>query len=440
MKTNASQYRMLLVCTIGCALETYDFMIYALMAPYTSAIFFPNESDVSGLLLTFATFGIGYLSRPFGAALFGHIGDRHGRKKPFSVTILLMAASTAFIGLLPGYSTLGAAAPLLLLGLRLLQGVSMGGEVGGALTYTQEILPTRKAFASCTVVCGMIFGLALGHLIHALLKALMSPETMVEMGWRIAFMIGGGLGIIGYLIRTHFRETAGFLAIQKNKSVHAVPLMHLIANHPKAVVTGMLSTMAHGFTSIYLLVFLPIWLGRQFPTNDEFITLLSSATCVVAALLSLFFGFMADKWCGRLSFMSYLAIICISLPMTQFILSDMSRLPQLALVASSILVAMMCAGSMWIFSQQFTTDIRYTGSGVSYNIGFALSGGMTPLLATYIAEKTATNYGTGYVLVFAGLCGFIAMIFNHQQNCRKPPEQGFQSGKDDPGRQHVQSQ
>ena len=437
---NASRYRMLAVCTVGCALETYDFMIYALMAPYIRTAFFPGGGAVQGLLLTFATFGIGYLSRPLGGLVFGHIGDKRGRKKTFAATILIMASATALMGALPVYASLGVLAPILLLILRLIQGLSMGGEVGGALTYAQEIIPEHPTMASGAILCGMIMGMSLGYCVHAGLEYWLGASGMMETGWRLAFFIGGGLGVVGYFIRRHFHETQGFLELQEAKGISRIPVVDLFTIHWPQVFTSSVAIMAHGFTSILILIFFPVWIEKLYPDSGYQHALQGVLLSTAAAVLCLVFGYFADRWKHRLLIISYSLLILLGIPMAGFILGEQTPLTRLTLQAGAILIGMVGASSLWIFSQQFPAHVRYTGSAVSYNIGFALAGGTTPLLATWLISYFQSNQAAGGLLVLAGLCGFTAMLVNHRRNCHKPLVQGSQSETYDQETQRAPNQ
>ncbi|WP_165767213.1 MFS transporter [Parendozoicomonas haliclonae] len=401
------------ICMLGCMLETYDFMIYALMAPYISAVFFPEESQIHGLMLTFATFSIGYLSRPLGGFVFGHVGDRKGRKKPFSFTILLMAFSTACIGFLPGYGSIGLTAPFILLILRLAQGLSMGGEVGGALTYIHEAVPDKKTTACSAIACGMILGLALGHAIHAVLEASFDQDTMLTIGWRTAFWIGGLLGILGFIIRKSFQETAGFLQLQEQQRIHRIPAAHLFKSYLPQTLTATLAIMAHGFCAILFLVFIPTWLVRQGEQQSvELQAFLSAIASTIAGFCCILAGLMVDRWQTRFAIPTYLLIGLLSIPMTSFILTGPTIEAHCALQMGSILTGMACASSLWIFNQQFPADVRYTGSGITYNLGFALSGGLTPVLGTILASSFDFEGAIGLILVASAICGIGALVLN----------------------------
>ncbi len=409
----AGTYKMLTICTLGCALETYDFMIYALMAPYISHVFFPDTSVTESLLFTFITFSLGYITRPLGGVIFGHIGDRKGRKKPFTATVLLMALSTALIGCLPDAETAGIIlAPALLLGLRLAQGLSMGGEVGGALTYVQEILPKNKVMATGAVLCGMIFGLALGHTIHAILEILLSHKGMMDTGWRIAFWIGGGLGVVGYFIRRHFHETAGFLKLQQNSEIIRLPLATLVKSYRPQLLTATLCIMSHGINSIMFLIFLPTWASTLHPERTVSVALHSAIASVFAAVACIACGHLADRWGKKFVVTQFVLLIVLGPVLAAGILAPHTTLAFTSLILGSLMVGTVCGGVFWTFCQQFPAEVRYSGCGLSYNIGFALGGGLTPLLATWLITQIKADMASTLLLVLAGICGLSSYWLN----------------------------
>src|SRR3990167_2565126 len=188
---NKAQRKLLFLSSLGGVLEFYDFIIYALLAGYLSKVFFPLENNVASLLVTFATFSIGYLVRPFGGILFGHFGDKLGRKKTFTISILIMALSTFFIGVVPSYQTIGMAAPLILTALRVVQGLSVGGEIPGAIAYVSEFMPEKKGLANGIIFFSLMNGITLGSLIQAIFTGLLSQQAMFSWEFRIPFLIGG---------------------------------------------------------------------------------------------------------------------------------------------------------------------------------------------------------------------------------------------------------
>ena len=185
------QKRILYISSLGGMLEFYDFIIYALLAGYISTVFFPDATPINALLATFGTYTVGYFARPFGGIIFGHYGDKYGRKKTFAVSILIMACATLGIGLIPSYESIGIWAPILLLIFRLLQGFSIGGEIPGAITYVSESMPEQRGFGTGIIFCFLLCGLGLGYIIEALLLTIFSHQQVLDWAWRLPFFLGG---------------------------------------------------------------------------------------------------------------------------------------------------------------------------------------------------------------------------------------------------------
>lgn len=217
MKLNSpelNKLKLLLMISAGGMLEAYDFIVYGLLTAYISPLFFPHYEVQQSLLIAFAIFAVGYLSRPLGGFIFGHQGDRHGRKHPLTMTLLLMAFATVSIGLLPDYYSAGIWSPILLIALRFIQGLSMGGEVGGVYTYISEVFEDNKGLAIAIIASGMELGILLGQVVHSCLIRVLGTQGMVDFGWRIPFLIGGILGIVGYIIRKNSLESGAFIRIK----------------------------------------------------------------------------------------------------------------------------------------------------------------------------------------------------------------------------------
>ncbi|MGI9279619.1 MAG: MFS transporter [Endozoicomonas sp.] len=399
--------KLISVVSLGSALEVYDFMIYALMTPYISQLFFPTQKLNESLMLTFATFAIGYVSRPLGGILFGHQGDRKGRKKPFTFTILLMALSTLLIGFLPTYDQVGYLAPLLLMALRLIQGISMGGETGGALTYISEHFPEKIGIANASVISGMCSGLLLGYCVHSVLMLTLGYDGLLKNGWRIAFWLGAFLGIIGYVIRRRFQETLLFQKILASKQISSVPLLTVLKHYKRQVVCGALAIITHSITIILLQVFLPSWLQLHHQeTTTAFHSTIMAALIVITVLL---FGLLYDR--SRPKTMLKAATFChlfIGLPWYWLVIRY-PNLNAITLPMFSLLVGLMAATQIPIVSELFPTRVRYTGIALSYNLGF-IAGGITPLLSTWLIEISNIDWIPGILLPLGGLASLAVLM------------------------------
>ena len=412
-------WKLISIVSLGGMLETYDFLIYALMTPYISQLFFPAEQLSDSLLLTFATFSAGYLSRPLGGVLFGHQGDRQGRKKPFTHTILLMAGATFLMGCLPVYSQIGFWAPALLVLLRLLQGISMGGETGGAFTYLSETTQHKKGTATALAMCGMSMGFVLGHIVHALLLSLYGKAGMIAEGWRIPFFLGGILGIVGYIIRKKFHETLAFRQLQKQQHIFRIPVKELFACYPTNTLCGLLFITIHSITMLLLIIFMPSYLMTLNPEVD--LTATGGVSMLLAALIAIPFGGCLDYFGGK-SILK-LAVICelvLGLPLV-WLIFEHPYLTKPVFLISSLLVGLNATTLITLTTTLFPTAIRYSGIAVSYNLGFAI-GGMTPVLATLLPSLLNQPWAAGYLLLSCGLLGIIAIVLYHRLDVPFPLE------------------
>lgn len=248
------QRKLLILSSLGGVLEFYDFIIFALFASYIANAFFPAANQLAGLMITFATFAIGYLVRPLGGIVFGHFGDRIGRKATFTISILMMAFATLGIGIVPSYSAIGMAAPFLIISLRVIQGLSIGGEIPGAITYVSESLPRYKGLACGIIFCALTCGIVLGSVVDASMVSFFSEAQMHSFGWRIPFILGGIFGFLSYLLRKNLHESSQFLAIEN--TIEKFPIVSVLKQQLLYVFAGafMAALCAVIVTSLFLFI------------------------------------------------------------------------------------------------------------------------------------------------------------------------------------------
>ncbi|MGY0216964.1 MFS transporter [Endozoicomonadaceae bacterium StTr2] len=405
-KSSNSHFNVVVIISLGGLLETYDFLIYALMSPYISQLFFPAEEMTNSLLMTFIIFSVGYLSRPLGGALFGHQGDHSGRKKPFTWTILLMASATFLMGCLPVYDQVGIWAPAILILLRLLQGISMGGEVGGAFTYLSESTPQRRATVTAAAMCGMSLGFVVGHLVHALLLYLLQSEGMFAGGWRIPFILGGILGIVGYIIRKNFQETAAFRQLQKKQEYSLIPIKTLFAKYPLNVLCGIFCIAIHSITLVLFIIFFPSYLQAIHPEKN--LAAVGGLAMFIAAVSVIPVGIWLDKIdIRKVLKVTISSELLLGLPLV-WLLFEQPQLTAAILIISSLQVALNAATLITLTTTLFPTAVRYSGIAVSYNLGFAI-GGFTPVLATLLPGLLGYSWAAGYLLLGCGILGIVTL-------------------------------
>ncbi len=232
------------------------------MARYLSDLFFPSHYPYTSLLTTFASFSVGYLARPLGGVIFGHFGDRFGRKPTFVITVLMMALSTALIGCLPTYDQIGLAAPLLLTLLRVFQGFSIGGEIPGAMTYLSETVDQRPGLVMGLLFLALVNGVVFGSLVEAFMLWWLTPAQMSDWGWRVPFWLGGTLGICSYVVRKRFNESRLFLELGERKEQARVPLAQLFSKHKLSILCGTLLIIPVAVSMPLLFLFTPGYLTK----------------------------------------------------------------------------------------------------------------------------------------------------------------------------------
>ena len=387
---------------LGSSLEFFDFTIYAFFAPYISQTFFTAHHASTALLETFLLFAIGYLARPLGSLLFGHLGDRYGRKNTFILTIYIMSVSTLCIGLLPGYASIGFVAPLLLLLLRLIQGLSLGGEVAGSAIFLAEHTPLHKR-GSCVafIFAGVTFGNVFGSLFGLALTHYCTEAQMLLWGWRIPFIFGGVLGYISYKVRKEVQESPVFIAILIKKHKNTLPIKTLLCHHWPQLLQG-IGITSSAAVIIFTLLYLPTYYTMlKLPiTNGYLYSTYSFSFIVISCII---FGYLSDFF-GRRSLLivgSALLIIC-GYPLFQCIVlwKGQAIWPftlGFAAIGGAILGSY---GGMLI--ELFPTHIRYSGMSMAYNVGFALFGGLAPLVNSYLHIRMGASFSPYYLLAIAG--------------------------------------
>ncbi|MGI2026613.1 MFS transporter [Endozoicomonas acroporae] len=407
---SSSQYKLASSVSLGGMLEIYDFLIYGLMASYIAENFFPAEDHITSLINTFATFAIGYLTRPLGGVVFGHFGDRYGRKKTFTFSIFLMAVTTALMGCLPGWNSIGAAAPITLTLLRLLQGFSLGGEIPGAITYLSETTPERRGLVIGILFLAIMIGVSFGTFVHGMLEMYLSAEDMKEWGWRVPFWIGGSLGIISYHIRKHFSESGFFEALDQTKAQASIPIVLLFTQHTRGVICGLMTIGLCGATVTIYSIYMPGFLSSLLGFPREAVAWQTTLAFLMLSPLCLIFGLLSDLMNHKL-ILGIMAIVVAttSWPAFQYFSSPDAELNKILLICG--LLAATASGALPpLLISFFPTEIRYTGIATCYNIGFAIFGGIAPVTSTLLAKYSSNTTGPAIYLSLVAVISLIALF------------------------------
>lgn len=397
---------------IGNVLEWYDFAVFGYFAPIIGAHFFPAESQLAALINAFGVFAAGYLMRPLGGLIFGFIGDRMGRKHALQWSVLLMAIPTTMLGLLPTYAQIGVTASVLLVLLRLLQGLSVGGELIGSMSFITEIAPAnrRGLFGSWTLfsaTCGVMLGSAVAAAAHWLLE----PATLTSWGWRLPFMAGLLVGGIGLWMRKGMVETPDFQRLKDTGEVDRNPLLDAIQSTPTHIIRvgAMVVLMGGGFYMLF--VWWPTYLTKIVtPPVPHALTV---NTISMAALMMLIpvAGWLSDR-VGRKTVMvtSLVGFVLAGWPL--FVLTDHGTF--LAALCAQLVFALLLAGLQGpmpaAMVEMFPARTRLSGIGVGYNISLAVFGGTAPLVSTWLVAHTGSIMAPAYYLIFLAAVSLVAAL------------------------------
>ena len=400
---------------VGNAMEWFDFGLYSYLAVIISQNFFSAvENDQLKLVFTFATFAIAFLMRPLGGVIFGKIGDKLGRKVVLTTTIILMAFSTLLIGLLPTYDQIGVWAPILLLIARIIQGSSTGGEYAGAMVYIAESSPDNKRnVLGSGLEIGTLVGYILASLLASLLFFILSDKQMASWGWRIPFLLGLPLGLIGFYLRRSLGETPIFENELSNEDeVEEESFLSILKNHKKDVFVCFVAVAFFNITNYMLLSYMPSYLNEIIGLSNTVGTVLITAVMILMVPLALMFGKLSDKignkkvfliGLGGLSLLSAFSFYLINLNGLVFI--------SIGILILGVLLATYEGTMPGTLPTMFYTDIRYRTLAITFNVSVSIFGGTTPLVATWLVHATGNHLAPAFYLTIVSIIGFFVILF-----------------------------
>lgn len=405
---NKKQNRLIFLSGLGGLLEFYDFIIYALLASYIAHNFFPTGNYITSLMATFATFSVGYLTRPIGGFVFGHFGDKIGRKVSFTLTIFLMAISTFAIGLVPNYQSIGITAPIILLVLRLLQGFSIGGEIPGAITYISESAPERHGLGCSLIFFSLVNGIVLGSIVHVILNMIFTQAQITDWAWRLPFFLGGILGGISYILRRQFYESPLFAAIE-NKIIK-FPLFEVLKTNFRAFVCGMFLVALGACMTVLLFLFTPAYLTKILACSAKNFAWINTISLFISTILIVVVGFISDFINKKIWLLSIgILSLIVAYPIFNMFVQHSCSL------WTPMLLSALIFGSIWglippVLAEIFPTNMRYSGVAFAYNLGFAIFGGLTPLIAIALIHYTKILQSPSYYLIATSITGIICTL------------------------------
>ncbi len=397
---------------VGNILEWYDFTLYGYLAVILSQLFFPSENETISLLASFGAFAVGFFFRPLGSVLFGYIGDKYGRKKALILSIFLMAIPTFLIGLLPTYQQIGILAPILLTFFRILQGLSTGGEYTTSVTFVVEHAPKdRRGFFGSINLLGAVIGIMFGSLMGGFLTSTFDKEILLDWGWRVGFLFGIVLAIVGIYIRKNTSETPEFLAIEEeNKTKN--PLLKTFVHHPKEFLISIIYSSLQGVAFFLLFVYMPTFYIKVLKIEMSKALFINSFAMFVLVILIPIMAHLSDKY-GRKPFLlaSTFLYSVASVFLFKAILSGDIKIVVMSHVAFAVISSLFMSILPTFLVENFPPDVRNTAFSVGYNISLGIFGGTVPMVATLLIQKTGVLYSPAvYLSVVAFIC-FLTTLF-----------------------------
>lgn len=402
----------MLAASVGNAFEWYDFTIYALFAIQIARNFFPDDSNAVGLIKAFLAFGVGFIARPVGAVLIGVYADRAGRKAALTTTILLMAAGTLLIAITPIYAVIGVGAPLLILAGRILQGLSAGGEIGGAAAFlVEQAPPEQRGRYAAWLQASMAFSNILGATVAFLVSRLLDPEQLGNWGWRIPFLLGLLIAPIGFWLRGRLEETPAFEAARLAAPRVSAPVRELFAHHRAALATAFAISVLWAVCVYVLVIFLPIHVQRVFgiAPADAFAASLVANVCLGLGCLA--FGLLADR-IGRRRMLGAGAFgLLVAVPPLLMWLAASPTFGVLLIVQSvfCLLVAAFSASAPAALAQLFPVAVRATGMSIAYNAAVTVFGGFAPAILTWLASRDGGVLAPAWFVMAAAAIGLLGI-------------------------------
>lgn len=415
---SSEERKVIFISSLGGALEFYDFMIFIYLANTIGSLFFPTANHINTLLAVFSVFFVGYMARPLGGILFGHFGDKLSRKSTFYFTIILMALPSLLISILPTYRIGGIFATILLVLLRIVQGLAIGGEIPGAITFTIEsVLKDKRGLACALIFFGFSSATLLAQFIVGLFQYAFTQRQFDLYGWRIPFLIGSILGVIGIYLRRKLNETPVFKEYKISYQKIKVPIYHVLHQHYKEILSGMFIICFGAISMFLLFIYMPLYLtDYQITLHSNYaINSLNTYNLLYFALLIPISGRLSDIY-GRskLIMISAFGILISSILIFNILISGTYDEIMLAMLLASTFFAFAAGSYGALLPELFPTSVRYTGVAICYNISFAFFGGTTPLIATYLIKITNYPLIPAYYLMFAASVGMLGSFMSYK--------------------------
>ena len=414
-KISASYRRLVIASALGTTIEWYDFWCYAIIGPLVfDRMFFPKSDPLVGSILVYATFAVGFLARPIGGLVFGHFGDRIGRKSVLMITLFMMGIASTLMGLLPSYAMIGVFAPLCLVTLRFLQGFALGGESMGALALILENAPQEKRgfFASWCNAAGPI-GIICATALSSLITWTWGKAAFQDWGWRIPFLLSVILLAIGAYMRSHVDESFLFTAAQKSKKISRVPIFDVVRMWKKSLTMAFFVNIGHSTYAYLSTVFIIAYGARKL--GMPMASLMSAF--LIANIFKLitvpYVAHLSDKHNRRPFIMGGFILGCLYLPLLFHLVSMKSVIFFIIgiTISEAVVHATMWAPEAAFTAELFGTEVRVSGSSIGKQLGVVFGGGVAPMIATWLMGKGTSFTPVLYYCWAVFVVSFIVLLF-----------------------------
>lgn len=410
--------RTVFACTTGNILEWYDFIIYGFLATLIGKQFFPSSDHIASLLAAFAVLAIGYGVRPIGSLIGGHMGDRLGRKPTMMISIYVMGIATFLIGCLPTYEQIGIWAAVLLILLRIIQGIAVAGEYSSSAVLLVEKAPDRRrGYVGSWIAAACFAGVLFGSGMAALVSNILGEAAMESWGWRLPFLIGGGIAVIGILLRRHLTES---YVLEADTEKVASPIVLAIRDHWREMLKVVGFTMPVAIGYFILFVYAVSYFTEQMHFSTAKAMDINTFSLLVVTVLIPVFGFGSDLIGRRPTlFLAQGATLLLGWPLWYLMHEQSTSLVLLGQTLLAILNGVGWAMTIPVMVEIFPARVRCTAAGFSYNLCLGIFGGTTPWIATYLANRTSDDFAPLYYLLAATALSCIAIYFLKEM-ARKP--------------------
>jgi len=408
-RITAAGWKIVLLASLGGTLEFYDFVIFGVFASDIAAAVFPANDPIVSLILSFATFAVGYLARPIGGIVLSHYGDRYGRRAVFLWSVFIMSAATLGMGLVPTYASWGVGASLLMVTLRLIQGFCLGGELPGALTYVVETAPRIAPF-----VCGVVFacvtmGVAVATGVSLSVRTYMDPALIPAYGWRIAFILGGLGGVLSFVLRRSLEESPEF---ERMRSLAArQPFRELLKTNRSHVLIGCALLAGTGCFNGLFFSHLPAYLSGVLQYDPRQAVLSQTIGVIASSIGILLTGWIGDRVPPRYLLRAGVALLLAgALPFYSALESRSMNLTLICTLAG--LAAGLTNGSFAVLlTDLFPTRVRFTGVALVFNVSFTIFSGTAPLIATTLIRDTGRATSPAYMMMASAAFALLGSIW-----------------------------